>query len=458
MRRLEHVLATLLIGLLGGLMLPASASATINEFPIPTAESNASGVIAGPDGALWFTETGYFVYPGPQSPGNKIGRITTSGSFSEFPVPTAISLPSDITTGSDGALWFTESGSAVDFNGQPYLRVPGKIGRITTSGSFTEYPIARCSATVLCDPSQITAGPDGALWFTERDGYIGRITVAGSISEFPTSDVTPEGITTGPDGALWFTEERGNAIGRITTSGSISEFPIPTADSSPEEITTGPDGALWFTEYFGDEIGRITTAGSISEFPTAADSWPQGIAPGPDGALWFTENYANKIGRITTAGSISEFPTPTTNSGPYGITAGPDGALWFTESDANQIGRITPPPPPPGPSGGGNPPPSSPTPPVSQKITSTKAGCVVPKLRGLSVRKAKRKLSRAGCRYRVRGRGRVVSTSPRAGTRTTKAVLVKTKNNRRSTKRRGRKAETAAHGTGSARQRRFRSL
>jgi streptogramin lyase len=416
MRRLEHVLATLLIGLLGGLMLPASASATINEFPIPTAESNASGVIAGPDGALWFTETGYFVYPGPQSPGNKIGRITTSGSFSEFPVPTAISLPSDITTGSDGALWFTESGSAVDFNGQPYLRVPGKIGRITTSGSFTEYPIARCSATVLCDPSQITAGPDGALWFTERDGYIGRITVAGSISEFPTSDVTPEGITTGPDGALWFTEERGNAIGRITTSGSISEFPIPTADSSPEEITTGPDGALWFTEYFGDEIGRITTAGSISEFPTAADSWPQGIAPGPDGALWFTENYAN------------------------------------------QIGRITPPPPPPGPSGGGNPPPSSPTPPVSQKITSTKAGCVVPKLRGLSVRKAKRKLSRAGCRYRVRGRGRVVSTSPRAGTRTTKAVLVKTKNNRRSTKRRGRKAETAAHGTGSARQRRFRSL
>ena len=48
-------------------------------------------------------------------------------------------------------------------------------------------------------------------------------------------------------------------------------------------------------------------------------------------------------------------------------------------------------------------------------------------MRGLSVRKAKKKLKRAKCKYRIRGRGRVVSTSPKAGKRTTKTVVVKAK-------------------------------
>src|SRR6059036_907923 len=40
----------------------------------------------------------------------------------------------------------------------------------------------------------------------------------------PTARSSPTGITAGPDGALWFTEEGANAIGRITTAGTITEF------------------------------------------------------------------------------------------------------------------------------------------------------------------------------------------------------------------------------------------
>jgi uncharacterized delta-60 repeat protein len=114
------------------------------------------------------------------------------------------------------------------------------------------------------------------------------------------------------------------------------------------------------------------------------------------------------------------------------------------------------PPPGPGPSQGGSssksaPPLAAPTP-VSQQHTVTKqVGCVVPRVRGLSVKKAKRKLAHAGCRYRIRGKGRVTSTSPPAGTRTTKTVLVKTTSKRHGAKRKGRKAGAAAHGGGSAR-------
>jgi subtilisin len=51
--------------------------------------------------------------------------------------------------------------------------------------------------------------------------------------------------------------------------------------------------------------------------------------------------------------------------------------------------------------------------------------CRVPKLRGLTRRGAKRRLKRAGCRYRFRGHGRVRSTTPRRGRLTSKAVTVR---------------------------------
>jgi hypothetical protein len=46
-----------------------------------------------------------------------------------------------------------------------------------------------------------TTGPDGALWFTEMGaGKIGRITVSGTFTEFslPATASSPEGITAGP--------------------------------------------------------------------------------------------------------------------------------------------------------------------------------------------------------------------------------------------------------------------
>jgi len=54
---------------------------------------------------------------------------------------------------------------------------------------------------------------------TEVDGAaIGRITTAGVITEYPVGS-RPFGITNGPDGALWFTKDFDNKIGRITIAG-----------------------------------------------------------------------------------------------------------------------------------------------------------------------------------------------------------------------------------------------
>src|SRR5438552_3803240 len=79
-----------------------SQGPTITEYSIPTAGSGPYGIVAGPDGALWFTEL--FA--------NKIGRITTSGAITEYAIPPLNfggGTPNDITAGPDGALWFGET-------------------------------------------------------------------------------------------------------------------------------------------------------------------------------------------------------------------------------------------------------------------------------------------------------------------------------------------------------------
>ena len=241
-------------------------------------------------------------------------------TITEYPAR-AFSDPYGITAGPDGALWFTE----FDPNWG------NRIGRVTTAGTVSEYLLPP-----LSDPVSITPGSDGALWFA-GSSVIGRITTAGAISEYPVScGCTLNRIAAGPDGALWFTSNV-NTVGKITTAGVITQYVVPTPDSFPIGIAAGPDGALWFTERQGNKIGRITTAGAISEYPLpAGSSTPLSITAGPDRALWFTES--GKIGRITTAGATSEYPVPGGIS--LAITAGPDGALWFTEG-SGKVGRIT---------------------------------------------------------------------------------------------------------------------
>src|SRR5204863_249228 len=115
--------------------------------------------------------------------------------------------------------------------------------------TLTDYPVPSGGSS-----TDITTGPDGNVWFTEIAGNkIGKITPAGVITEFPipTAASTPVGIASGPDGNLWFTEELANKIGRITTAGVVTEYSIPTSDGYPVGIASGPDGNLWFAEFHG---------------------------------------------------------------------------------------------------------------------------------------------------------------------------------------------------------------
>ena len=312
---------------------------TFTEFPIRMV---ADIMVAGSDGAVWFASH--------DRNQNTIGRITIDGAVTEFPIPVPVGAARaavfhNLAVGPDGALWF---GVVRDI--LPPVRLSMgymSVGRITSAGAISEFPLPSASKFL----SGITAGPDGALWFTEvNDKKLGRMTTAGKFTELPVPSSTGPLITAGPDGALWYVDGHKRRIVRITTTGTVTEFPQPLAQNLIG-LTPGPDGALWFTDCLAPQIGRITTAGVISTFhlppaaqssvdPTTPNLGACGITAGPDGALWFTETYLNKIGRITTTGELSEFPLPRKHRYPFAITAGSDDAVWFTEKLLNNTGKI----------------------------------------------------------------------------------------------------------------------
>src|SRR5437870_5655210 len=111
----------------------------ITEYPIPTASSLSFYIAAGPDGNIWFTESGTY----------KVAKVTRVGIVTEYALPSGTS-PQGIVAGPDGNLWFTGG-------------VNGAVAKVTTSGVFTEYP----APTAIYEPTAIAAGPDGNLWFTE---------------------------------------------------------------------------------------------------------------------------------------------------------------------------------------------------------------------------------------------------------------------------------------------------
>lgn len=163
--------------------------------------------------------------------------------------------------------------------------------------NITEYPTAGANGNY----SSITTGPDGALWYTEDiSNSIGRMTTTGAATAYPvpTPDSVLFGIASGPDGALWFTENGANRIGRISLQGDLTEYDLPTK-SFPTSIAAGTDGAVWFTGYY--QVGRITTTGTITVYSTRIGHFIRGIAPGSFG-LWFTGVYPSQIGHVPACG------------------------------------------------------------------------------------------------------------------------------------------------------------
>jgi streptogramin lyase len=298
-----------------------------------------SSITAGSDGNLWFTAY-------------DIGRITPAGEITIFDSVTPGTLPagvsiggvaSGITKGPDGNVWYAVGA----FDGNAYLTSMDPTG-VTTSHVLP--------GDVSASLGEIATGPDGNLWLavTRIDGAdnntlsVGTLAGTATTVTLPTAAADPFGIVAGPDGNIWVTETNQNQIARVTPAGATTEWAIPgtskASPATPMGVAAGRDGNIWFAESTPGAIGRVTPAGSFTSYtPTGTI---QDLCAGPDGNIWFagsTSNGSNTVyylGSITPGGAISEYVVPALV---LNITAGPDGNLWFTEPYAGNIGRFVPP-------------------------------------------------------------------------------------------------------------------
>ena len=161
----------------------------ITTYPLPTPDSFPTSIVAGPDGALWFTE----------SHGDRIGRITTSGQITEYAIPTPDAWAADITVGPDGALYFTEGNTNV-------------ISRMNTAGKVTRrYPLPTADAV----PTGLASTRHGLYVAEHSANAIAPLNPWGWYGREVRTKSSPDAITLGPDGNLWYTSGNESKIGRL---------------------------------------------------------------------------------------------------------------------------------------------------------------------------------------------------------------------------------------------------
>jgi virginiamycin B lyase len=296
--------------------LLSASGVTVNPPVIgvtpPTSQFQASSMVEGPDGNVWFTDQN----------SNSIGRETPAGAVTEFPIPTDNAGPDQIVVGPDGNLWFLETDLS-------------QIAKITTSGKVSEFAMPSGDST----PSALAVGPGGDVWFVDSgSNEIGKITPGGAVTEFSfdqTNLAFAGGIVEGPDGNLYAgaQDDSGNGVlARMTPAGKITSISLP---DYPTDLTVGPDGNLWVD--CSGAIDRVTTSGVATSFAVPNQDSTFGITSGPDGALWWGTYGANPMGRMTTAGDVVEFNPPGVGQNGFvdALAAGPGKQIWYaTDSGA----------------------------------------------------------------------------------------------------------------------------
>jgi streptogramin lyase len=178
-----------------------------------------SGIVAGPDGSLWFAEAGL----------DKIAQYDpANGNFTEFKATagTGPVVPTDVTIGADGNLWYTES-------------LAHKIGRMVIVGTQMQ--------------------PTGTI-----------------IGEYPTptSSSNPAALALGPDCNIWFTEMATSLVGSVDQNGNVTEYAGLSAPSQPLGIALAPDGNLWVAESAAGQVAQIVPSGGWSNTNCSGITFP----------------------------------------------------------------------------------------------------------------------------------------------------------------------------------------
>jgi streptogramin lyase len=300
------------------------------QVPTPSA---LVGIVAGPDGALWYTE----------SRDGLLVRMTTSGAVTRYTLQSGGKLfsPGYLAVGADHRFYI---GGCLNHNGHCGQAA---IGVATTSGAFSAFlPPSGDGAGLVNRPA---LGPDGNVWFPEFF-HVAKITPTDAITEYPdpsTSPPTPDtnaSATAGADGNVWVNFSPLGEVLKVTpSSGQITGFKLAQTKTvcgvSQNDIAAAPDRFLYAAcGSLNGGVGgvfQISTAGASTFF---TNGWGASFGPivGPDQRPWFfgdrspTEQLGAGVFQEFLSGSnaITTYVPPYANANVAAIVSGPDGNVW----------------------------------------------------------------------------------------------------------------------------------
>jgi len=315
--------------------LPGAASAAPVHDGTFTPSGQPSQITTGPDGAAWFSLAG--------STANKeFGRIAADGTITEFDTPAAQAVTA--LTKSGNTLWMGINGGVLKVD-----PANPNAGVATDSGG-----------KIGGSPLDMATDGAGNVWATDANGVV-RVNTGPAVPTF--DDVTVLGasgreIALGGDGRMWWADFGGSAIQATTTGAVPANAKVIDTDAAPQGIASGPGTQMAFGAP-NNLLGRVGPAGGAQYTTDTGGDAGFGIVFGQDGAYWAPRFPKDSVGRLTPEGGYTTPISLPAGSGPRRIAAAANNTLWVTLELSKQIARISgvdPAPAAPGTGGGITPP------------------------------------------------------------------------------------------------------
>jgi len=243
------------------------------------APGSGAGLTATPDGTILYATNGAIVRVAP-------------GAQAGTPIAAAGTTADSAVAAIGAALWSTtRTGLAqLDLAGPllaPLAQRPLSVTAIAGGVAFTTLSSAgfrldngqivmRALPGSVEPGSDMAASPDGSVYVLLTGQRIVRVDAAAGvvgIARIPV-DRPLRSITAGPDGAMWFTSPQSHYVGRLAPDGRVKLFRV---SQNPQRIVSGPSRALWFvmsSPGSATSLVRFTTTGYASYFrlPDGSDA------------------------------------------------------------------------------------------------------------------------------------------------------------------------------------------